>query len=278
MKFDVVVGNPPYNPPKKGSGSTGNKIWHKFVEIAYSCLQVGGWVAFVTPTTWRHGDFNKRRQHRYAQDLIFERVVLDWQDAKSYFPMVGHSIGIDWWISGPGTSVDDLAHKHRLLPSVSCRLQIEIINSWLVAMQGDCYEMSIKTNDHRRFNRTRGPVATTSDCVWKHVVTGVKTRDGIFDWYDTKTDGFDRSKVIIFDSSGPRPFYDVNGETGCGHNAHGYPVSSDKEAREIMQFFESDLCSWMVEQLSEPKALAFPTFAFKRIPKSWRELEEKYFS
>ena len=271
MKFDVVVGNPPFQPPVKNSGGSGtrNKIWHKFVELSYSCLQEDGWVAFVTPCGWRTGNFT-RAQHRHAQDLIFSREIVSWGAANTYFKI---GVGVDWWISGPGDPVGDLAHEHRLLPSAPSRMQIEIINSWLEATQGDCYEMNIKSNDHRRFNRTRGPAPTTSDCVWKHAVTGAQTRDGIFYWYDAKTVGFDQPKVIIHNSSGPAAFYDTRGEIGCGSHAHGYTVSSDAEAQEIMAFFESSLCDWLTEQISTRRGFALPYQIFKRIPKSWRDLD-----
>lgn len=50
-KFDVIVGNPPYNLPN--SKLTGNNIWHKFVWKAFDLLKEGGYLTFVHPQGWR---------------------------------------------------------------------------------------------------------------------------------------------------------------------------------------------------------------------------------
>ena len=71
MKFDVIVGNPPFNPDiskhvNEGSGS-GEKIWQKFIELAFSLVKNDGHLLFVTPHNWRQGNFKTRSQHRKAQ-------------------------------------------------------------------------------------------------------------------------------------------------------------------------------------------------------------------
>ena len=52
MKFDVVVGNPPYNGD--GGNSTG-KLWVKFVDFGIKLLTPKGKLLFVTPNTWING-------------------------------------------------------------------------------------------------------------------------------------------------------------------------------------------------------------------------------
>jgi SAM-dependent methyltransferase len=56
-RFDVIVGNPPYNYPKtagKYPGSAGNKtLWNKFVVESMRILADGGALGFITPSNWR---------------------------------------------------------------------------------------------------------------------------------------------------------------------------------------------------------------------------------
>jgi SAM-dependent methyltransferase len=278
MKFDVIIGNPPYNPPAKeyrgGSGS-GNKIWQKFIEKAFDGLAEDGTVAMVTPTTWRHGSFNKNRQHKRAQELIFTHGVEHWEDAKKHFPMVGHSIGIDWWVARKGSPIS-IENNPLMLLTRRNDGSMRTLQEWLQALEEDCYEQNVGLNDCRKFNHQRGEVAT-SNCPYPHLASGSNTRKNVFDWYDVKTKGFDEKKVMIHDSSGPQVFYDRTGEYGCGTHCTAYTVASDAEAQEIIDFFGSKLCSWLVLQVAEKNAIAFPTFLFKRIPKNWRELEEKHF-
>ena len=51
--FDVIMGNPPFNPPKGETGSSGNHIWANFVMKSYSLLKEDGYLLFVHPPGWK---------------------------------------------------------------------------------------------------------------------------------------------------------------------------------------------------------------------------------
>ena len=51
--FDVIMGNPPFNPPKGETGSSGNNIWPNFVMKSYSLLKDDGYLLFVHPPGWK---------------------------------------------------------------------------------------------------------------------------------------------------------------------------------------------------------------------------------
>ena len=55
MKFDVVVGNPPY---QSGNASKGNKLWPKFILKSYELTKEHGITALITPTGWASGGTN----------------------------------------------------------------------------------------------------------------------------------------------------------------------------------------------------------------------------
>jgi hypothetical protein len=48
MKFDVVVGNPPY----QDSNATTTKLWHLFLEKANELTKDGGHIGYITPRAW----------------------------------------------------------------------------------------------------------------------------------------------------------------------------------------------------------------------------------
>ena len=55
MKFDVVLGNPPYQDSNKVSENrknTNKPLWYLFVEAIPQLITERGTVAFVTPTSW----------------------------------------------------------------------------------------------------------------------------------------------------------------------------------------------------------------------------------
>jgi len=50
-KFDVIMGNPPYN--KNGTGTGGGTFWKYFVELSLNLLNNNGFLNFVHPLGWR---------------------------------------------------------------------------------------------------------------------------------------------------------------------------------------------------------------------------------
>jgi hypothetical protein len=280
MKFDVIVGNPPYNPPAKDDAKNnggGNKIWHKFVEKAFEVVQEGGFISMITPNNWRTGKFTKS-QVASMQDKIFASNLIWWNDANHHFKNVNTEVDA-WMLQTNGlNALPNIVRKNALLPNNMDASRIAIVADWLEAIGGDCYVQDIGANDPRRFEHTRGTVPIDNIHVYKHAITGSKTQNSVFDWYSQKTYGFDTRKVMFFYSSGPKPIYDSEGNIGCGHDARAFSVSNDDEAREIIDFFSSDLCNFIIEIVSiKIKTLRCPVQMFQKIPKNWRQLETKHF-
>lgn len=82
MKFDVIVGNPPYGASdSEGRKDQANNLWSKFTKKGFDVLDDGGFLAFVTPNSWlspaadigkgKHGIrfFNDYFQH-YATHVL----------------------------------------------------------------------------------------------------------------------------------------------------------------------------------------------------------------
>lgn len=78
MKFDTIIGNPPYNAPKqKKEGSEklggGTTLWDKFVINSFSHLNNGGYVCLVHPIGWRSftGDYKLVADTYNNNNLIY---------------------------------------------------------------------------------------------------------------------------------------------------------------------------------------------------------------
>jgi hypothetical protein len=86
MKFDVVVGNPPYQ--STADGSKRKKMW---VKIAEKSIDIANFVAFVTPTAWQ------KDNAKYFNDIgqLIKSKLVTHGDANAYFS-VGEDIG--YWI------------------------------------------------------------------------------------------------------------------------------------------------------------------------------------
>ena len=57
MKFDVVIGNPPYQNKTEGNrgGSSSNPLWWEFTNIAFNIVKDNGIVSLITPDNIMNG-------------------------------------------------------------------------------------------------------------------------------------------------------------------------------------------------------------------------------
>jgi type I restriction-modification system DNA methylase subunit len=131
MKFDVVVGNPPYNESttskhasskKKGSAN----LAIQFVELAVSNLAPYGFVAYVTSDHWLRPTSRVRNHLKEAGHFVYADISS--RDIKHvFFPNVGSTF--TWWIwtNVPGEHV---------LMCENQRLSNDVLSSNLFANTG----------------------------------------------------------------------------------------------------------------------------------------------
>jgi len=68
-EFDIIVGNPPYNPPKTETGSSGSSIWQHFSVKSFYILSGNGYLVLVHPPGWRK-----------PTDEVFDPIKLELQN------------------------------------------------------------------------------------------------------------------------------------------------------------------------------------------------------
>ena len=139
--FDVVMGNPPYNPP--GQTKTGNSIWPEFVEAGFSALTPRGYLMFIHPPNWRDGSSTRDKLRTILTDNC-DMKYLEMHSADRTF--TGANPSYDWYITqkggrGKATTICDvngLCHTQdisngRIVPS----LGVEVIDELFPISKAD---------------------------------------------------------------------------------------------------------------------------------------------
>jgi len=275
-KFDVVVGNPPFQKEVKREKGTnvsnaGAKIWHYFVEIGFSILNKNGIIAFITPDLWRTGP---KKTIKEAQELIWNNNIIFFDSANNFFD-VGGIVNIDYWIVSKnfnldGVTIDPIFKKNKFLP-ISKNSQIK--QFYKDIEKNDNFEMNVKSNSHYP-NEIRKSEKGDENRKFPHVSTITQYMKNLYDWYEYKTEGFDHPKVITSTtiSKNLNSFYDP-GKVGTGHSSVGYLVKDKNEGDQLVNFLNNSKIIKMIEKetQNEKGFTGFPLQLFKKIPKSWVE-------
>jgi hypothetical protein len=284
-RFDVVMGNPPFNPPKTETGSSGNNIWANFVMKSFHILNENGFLSLVHPPGWKKptdelfrlerfvgGNYTGQiRQGQVWQVLkdsgVFNFIYTNDQRSKTlareyleHFPAVdyyvyhksGKSLQCDTKniFLGENLSATNVRLNYNLtyLPNLITPQTQDILHK-ITSKEGD--KLHFKTGfDPRGFHsKEPGPI--------KYMYQANKSGP-VYQYYKENNDNVNISKIVINYGGGIDGFYcsyiDKDDTIGVLHMTMYDTVSSSKEGKRLVNFFNSDIVKFifLITQYSIP--------------------------
>ena len=234
MKFDVVIGNPPFQLNNK-SGT--ESLWKKFVKLSIEkCLKEGGYLCFITPTGWLSD--NKVRKYFIHKKVIYANLK---SNIKEFFKGIGSTFS--WFIIKNSKGND-------ILPLDLDEGPIDVnLKEMDVFPERDINKISLSIFKKLRIDAKKMGVINDNNY---RIKSDTKTEEFKYPAFYTvsqplvytKMPRYLKDKKVIFsECSSFKPFYD-DGTIGAVWHACHIPVKNEQEGKNLLKYLNSKLIKY----------------------------------
>jgi len=244
--YDIVLGNPPFQTPKKGTyeGGLGRRaLWESFVKSGLDILKPGGYLAFLTPASWRRPESKLWTTMTHDNHLVFLRIHSK-EDGKKWFDVQSR---FDNYIiqtaSGTNNSkiIDEKGTVHNnfdiqswnFLPNYA----FPVIKKLLVQDPKNGIPIIF---DYAKYEARR--ISKTRSAKNKYPVVHTIGEKGLGILYASDRDPTQFvPKVILNANERQYPYNDHLGKYGMSQLSFGIPIKSKAEGERWIRFINSPM-------------------------------------
>ena len=249
-KFDVIIGNPPYNPAIQKTGGTGGRtnLWKTFVEKALDeQLSEGGYLCFVHPPMWRapSSHLKKSRVSHLWKKLTCDNTLLHLQIERKPFP--GAGTRADWYVlqkkkANPNQTtivvdINGISNEIQLADWAFLPNEMFEEVKLLLAKKDEptltvVYSATLYDPRHCTVSKKR------SDEFCYPILHATNKTGNRFLWSNTQCRGhFGIAKILFGDSGMNDIVIDSKGELGCSNHCIGIETIQGVNEIEMKEFF-----------------------------------------
>ena len=253
-KFDVIIGNPPFNKPKTGV-QTGTKakntLWDNFIINSLYSLKPNGFLGFINPANWRGVSPNYRELwNQMSNKQLLYLHIYGVNDGRHFFNVNSR---FDLYIlhntinTKQTEVIDELGETHHFklneMPFLA-NYAFDEINKILIKNENETgvnvimsYSNYFAYNKNKKMNKTK-----TEE--FKYPVVHTITKNGLGIWYSNTNERghFGLSKVILNFNVKQYSYDEQNdyeGKYGMSQISFGIPINSKKEGDLILKAIDT---------------------------------------
>jgi len=243
-KFDIIVGNPPYN---NGTQSVSEVLWIKFIKKSIKNSEL---VLLVTPKTWcnlNENSFDKELYHIFKYFLKYANISNC--IAKEHFKGVGSTFSYYVLDTKKKNHIFELKtdngvfvldyNKIMFVPQIFNELTSSILKKTLFSDNKKISGIFKEITGYRK-----GGKYIKEDGNFKVSNTSSQYSKNNWLFTDNQQDIMTKPKVIFSDSGYNKPYYD-NGEINLGHHSRAFFVKNEEESKKLINFLNSDLVKFL---------------------------------
>ena len=241
QRFDVVMGNPPYNKSKNGTlkgGYGGRSLWDLFVVKSLNeWVDDNSYLLFIHPPSWR-------KPEHYLWEVLSKKQLLY---LKTYSIKEGHKIFscstlVDYYVL-KNTNI----YKETIIDGQDGKTYSINLNEWNFLPSGafDTIRQILGKNEVL-YSRTKygtdkkNITKTQTEMNNLPVVHNMTKKDGLGFVYSSEDKGhFGVSKVILSFGQFQYPYNDFKGEYGMSQICYGLKINSKEEGDKIVEAINS---------------------------------------
>lgn len=263
MKFDVIIGNPPYQNDKKngaGTGSGHSALYLEFVKISHKLLKNDGIISFITPSTIFIGS-DAKTKIMVGKNAIFSTKFIDF-NINNYFK-IGQDICR--WIATP--------KKSNIITTISDGRKIDLNNvsfvvkdpklseivSTLSSYPGDKLNFSFSgayVFESVAFKLKKEGVVNAKEVATNKSFAKTESNpyavdfNGKISYVQVKPPCYDNIRLFAPQLTNPQNFKFIV-RTECGNNGSTYTMTFDNtdEANKVANNLNNPIYLWIINSL-----------------------------
>jgi superfamily II DNA or RNA helicase len=265
MKFDIIIGNPPYQGNQSGGNKT-HSLWKKFIHKLLPYLKQDGTLCLVTPTTWIKCE--KTKKLFLTKNLKSVNIL-----SKDIF-----NVGVDicWWLL---ENNNNYKNTEFIINNTKRHVNINknIPSIYNNIIKDEYFSIQNKTLENKKYFKI-----SQSKIYYASKIKNDKFKYPIFNtnaqqlsWAEKEPKDLTLTKVLFSNCGEFNPIYDEGTRGTCWHS-HAIEVKNEKEGNNLINYLNSKLIKFLnVNNRSGGFATDFFCYhiPYVDISKSWTDQE-----